>query len=69
MTQEMVKALNDGELVKVIAWAEDEQKARADKRKQETLAKIKQLARSIDIGIKIEGTRGRPRRANSHSTK
>jgi hypothetical protein len=60
MTQDTVKALSDGELVQVIAWAEAEQKARAEKRKRETIAKIKEMARSIEVGIRIEGVRGRP---------
>jgi hypothetical protein len=60
MTQDTVRALNDNELVQVIAWAQAEQKARAERHKQETLAKIRELARSIEVGIKIGGTRGRP---------
>ena len=60
MTQETVKTLTDGELVQVIAWAQGEQKARAEKRKQETIAKIRDLAKSIEVGVRIEGTRGRP---------
>jgi len=60
MTQEMVKALSDGELVQVIAWAQGEQKTRTERRKQETIAKIKELAKSIEVGVKIEGQRGRP---------
>jgi len=60
MTQETVRALTDDQLVLVIAWAQGEQKLRAEKRKQETIAKIKELARSIDKSVRIEGTRGRP---------
>ena len=65
MTQETVKALTDSELVQVISWAQAEQKARSDKHKQDTIAKIRELARSIEIGVRIEGTRGR--RAKSQS--
>ena len=60
MTQDVVTALSDGELVQVISWAQSEQKSRAEKHKQDTIAKIRELARSIEVGIKIEGTRGRP---------
>jgi hypothetical protein len=60
MTQDAVKSLSDGELGQVIAWAQGEQKVREQRRKQETIAKIKELARSVDVGIKIAGTRGRP---------
>ncbi len=60
MTQDVVKALNDTELVQVIVWAQEEIKARAELRKQETLAKIRELAQSIKVGIKIDAKRGRP---------
>jgi len=53
-------ALPDNELAKVIAWAQAEQRARSEKHKQDTIAKIRELARSIEVGVKIEGTRGRP---------
>lgn len=60
MTQETVKTLSDDQLVQVIAWAQGEQKARAERRKRETIAKIKELARSIELGVKIARRRGRP---------
>jgi hypothetical protein len=60
MTQDTVKALSDAELSQVIAWGQREQQTREAKRKQETIAKIRELAKSIEIGVKIEGTRGRP---------
>jgi hypothetical protein len=60
MTQDMVKALNDGELEQVIVWAQDEQKARAERRKRETIARIKELARTVGVSLNIRGTRGRP---------
>jgi hypothetical protein len=56
----MVTALTDSELIQVVAWAQDEQKVRAAQRKRETIAKIKEMARSIEVGVKIAGTRGRP---------
>jgi len=65
MTQDAVRALSDSELVNVIAWAQAEQKARAEKHKQDTIAKIRELARSIEVGIRIEGSRGRPAKANA----
>jgi hypothetical protein len=60
MTLETIKTLTETELSQVIAWAQQEQQMRADKRKQDTLLRIRELARSIDVGVKIEGTRGRP---------
>ena len=61
MTQETVKALSDAELMQVIDWAQAEQKARGGRRKQETLAKIRELAQSVEVTVKILGERGRPR--------
>jgi ferritin-like metal-binding protein YciE len=68
MTEEMVKVLTDGDLARVIDWANAEVKMRAEKHKQETIAKIRELARSIDVGVKIEGVRGRPAKATSSHT-
>lgn len=65
MTQDTVKALSDGELVQMIAWAQGEQRVRAEKKKQETIAKIKELAKSIEVGISIAGRRGRPAKNRS----
>jgi hypothetical protein len=61
MTQDVVKALSDGELVQVIAWAQAEQKERAEKRKRETIARIKELAQEVGVSVSINGVRGRPR--------
>lgn len=60
ITQDTVRALGDSELVQVGDWIRDEQKARAEQHKQQTLAKIRELARSIAVDVKIEGARGRP---------
>lgn len=60
MTEQSIKALSDSELVEVIAWAQSEQKARAERRRQETIAKIRELAGSVGVAVKIDGTRGRP---------
>jgi hypothetical protein len=67
MTQDTVRALPDSELVQVIAWAQAEQKARAEKHKQDTITKIRELARSIEVGVRIEGTRGRPAKVSADS--
>jgi hypothetical protein len=60
MTQETVRALSDADLINVIEWAQGEQKARAGRRKRETIAKIKELAQSVGVSVNIAGTRGRP---------
>lgn len=68
MTLENVKALSDSELAQVIAWAQEEVKARAEKRKQETIAKIKELAGSVGVRVAIGGVRGRPAHAKTEKT-
>jgi hypothetical protein len=63
MTEQSIKALSDSELIDVVAWAQAEQKTRAEKRKQETIAKIRELAGSVGVAVRIDGTRGRPPKA------
>ena len=63
MTQEAVKALSDAELSQVAAWAQAEIKARAERRKQETIAKIRELAGTVGVSVTIGGARGRPGKA------
>jgi hypothetical protein len=60
MTPDTVKALSDSELVQVIAWAQAEIKARTERRKQETIAKIKAMAAEVGVSVAIQGGRGRP---------
>jgi len=67
MTQDTVKALTDDQLVHVIAWAKVEQKTRAERRKQETIAKIKELARASGLSVGVEGRRGRPAKTRMRS--
>jgi hypothetical protein len=63
MTQEAVKALADKDLALVIGWAQDEQRARAEQRKHDTIAKIKELAGAAGVSITINNRRGRPPKA------
>jgi hypothetical protein len=63
MTLNEIKALSDSELDGVIAWAQDEKRSRAEKHKQETLARIRELAGSVGVTVTINGTRGRPPKA------
>jgi len=60
MTQEMIRALADKDLGQVIAWAQDEAAAREDKRRHDTIAKIKELAGAVGVSVTINGKRGRP---------
>jgi hypothetical protein len=65
MTQETVRALPDVDLTQVIAWAQAELKERAEKRKQETIAKIKELAGAVGVTVAIGGVRGRPKKVKT----
>jgi hypothetical protein len=60
MTQESIRALSDSELSQVVAWGQAEIKARTERRKQETIAKIKELAGAVGVSVAIGGARGRP---------
>jgi hypothetical protein len=62
MTLETVRALSDAELSQVDSWIHDEKKSRAERRKEDAIAKIKALAESAGIKVAIGGVRGRPAR-------
>jgi hypothetical protein len=63
MTRESLRTLSDAELEQVGVWAREETRERAAKRKQETIAKIRDLAAGAGVHIKISGARGRPAKA------
>lgn len=60
MKYDDVRALPDSELEQVIAWTQEEKKARAEKRKQEAIAAIREIAAREHIPMKFDGQRGRP---------
>jgi hypothetical protein len=45
--------------LRVVGWAQEEIRARAEKRKQDTIAKIKELAGAVGVSVIIDGQRGR----------
>jgi len=65
MTQEAIRAFTDSELSQFVAWAQSEIKARTERRKQETIAKIKELAGAVGVSVAIGGVRGRPVRPHA----
>jgi DNA-binding protein H-NS len=67
MTLETVRALSDAELSQVAVWAQEEIEARREKRKQEAIAKIKELAGAVGVAVSIKGQRGRPTKAKSEA--
>lgn len=64
MTQEAIAELSDAELEQVGIWAREELRERALRRKQETIARIRDLAAGAGVQIKINGARGRPAKAD-----
>jgi len=65
MTQETAWALADEDLMQVIAWAQDEQQARAEQRKHDTIAKMKEMAGAAGVSVSIHSKRGRPSKAKT----
>ena len=63
ITDEAIKGLSDEELNRVVDLGKQEQKARAEKKKQETIARIRELAGIVGVRVAIGGARGRPVKA------
>ncbi len=68
MKIEDVKGLADAELEKFVIAGVAEQKARAERKKQETISKIKEMAATVGVTVVIEGGRGRPRKPRAPGT-
>ena len=66
LTQELVRALADKELTQVIAGAQDEQRARAEQRKHDTIAKIKRW-QGLPASLYPSSKRGRLQKGKSHA--
>lgn len=70
MTQEAVKALADNALEQVSLWVQEEIKVRAEKKRQDAIARIKEIAAAQHIVVNIGGARGRPAKTqNDKATK
>jgi hypothetical protein len=65
ITLELIKGMPDDELEKFIGEATEEKKAREERRKQETIARIKELAGTVGVRVAIGGARGRPVKAKA----
>lgn len=61
VTTESMKSLSDEELDRLIDAGTKEKHAREERRKQETIARIKELAGTISVTVTIGGSRGRPK--------
>ena len=61
ITIEAVRSLSDDELDRFINSGVEEKRLRAERHKQETIARIKELVGTIGVPISIGGARGRPK--------
>lgn len=59
-TELNLTAMSDAELTALAASAQAELAARERRRKEETIAKIRELAGSAGLSVSIAGARGRP---------
>ena len=64
ITAETIKNLPDDELARLLETGKQEQKERAERKKRETIARIRELAGAVGVRIAIGGARGRPVKAN-----
>lgn len=60
MKLEDLKVINDEDLERLKTAVEDEQQERAERRKRDAIAKIKEVAGAVGLSVHIEGQRGRP---------
>lgn len=63
ITVEAIKNLPDDELAKLVEAGRQEQKDRAERKKRETIARIRELADAVGVRIAIGGAKGRPVKA------
>jgi hypothetical protein len=60
MNDDTLKTLSDNELAQLIAKAQTEITTRTRKRKEDAIARIKELAGAAGVTVSIKGARGRP---------
>ena len=65
MNEDVIKTLGDDELARFVVKAQAEIAARARKRKEDTISKIKELADAAGVSVLIKGVRGRPANGNA----
>jgi hypothetical protein len=61
VTIEAIRSLSDDDLDKLIDSGVEEKRVRTERRKQETIAKIKELAATVGVPVSFGGTRVRPK--------
>jgi hypothetical protein len=68
MKKEDIQALADEQLELVSVWADAEKKARTERTKQQTIARIKEMASAVGIMVSIQSPRGRPGKTRGAAT-
>jgi plasmid stabilization system protein ParE len=58
MTQDTIRNLTDAKLQQAKAWIAQEEKDRTQRRKRETIAKIRELAQNAGVTVIFEEVRG-----------
>ena len=61
VTIDAIRSLSDDDLDRFITLGVDEKNARTERRKQETMAKIRELAESVGVPVSFGAVRGRPK--------
>jgi len=61
VTIDAIRSLSDDDLDRFITLGAEEKNARTERRKQETIARIKELAESVGVPVSFGGARGRPK--------
>jgi hypothetical protein len=69
ITLETIRSLPDDELARLVEAGKEEQKDRAERKKRETIARIRELAGAVGVRVAIGGARGRPAKAKAESAK
>lgn len=64
MKPDELKTWSDDQIEQFMAAAREEKQARAEKSKQEAIARIKEIAASQHLTVHFDGQRGRPPKVN-----
>ena len=65
MIAEQITQLKDDDLSQIVKLAEAELRKRTERRRQEVITKIRELASTAGVTVTISGSRGRPAKVKS----
>lgn len=69
MNLDQIKLMGDDELAQIAKLAETELRSRADKRRQEAITKIRELANSVGVAVNIRDQKHPPARGAKNRPK